>query len=92
MPKEIAERIVEALADPAAFAPLRAAARRAAIEQYDLRSVCLPAQFRLLRMLAPPLQESAGNPSEGRTKSGRRPAFPCVRHCRARTAMERIQM
>ena len=56
-PKEIAERIVEALADPAAFAPLRAAARRTAIEQYDLQSVCLPAQLRLLRLAARPPRE-----------------------------------
>jgi Glycosyltransferase len=57
-PKEIAERIIEPLADPTAFASLRTAARRTAIEQYDLQSVCLPAQLRLLRLAAPPPPES----------------------------------
>jgi glycosyltransferase involved in cell wall biosynthesis len=34
--------LTEALADPAKFAPLRAAARRTVQDRYDLKSVCLP--------------------------------------------------
>ncbi len=35
-------RLTEALADPDRFTDIRAAARRTAIERYDLRRVCLP--------------------------------------------------
>ena len=47
-PQQIAERVVEVLADRPRFAPLREAARRTIVERYDLRRVCLPAQLRLL--------------------------------------------
>jgi len=57
-PKEIAERIIESLSDPPAFSHLRASARRTVIEQFDLQSICLPAQLRLLRFAAPPPRES----------------------------------
>jgi glycosyltransferase involved in cell wall biosynthesis len=55
---EIANRVIEGLAEPDQFKHVRAAARRTAIDQYDLQSVCLPAQLRLLRLAAPPPQES----------------------------------
>lgn len=48
----LVERIEHCLADPAAQAPLRAAARRLAVQRYDLRRVCLPAQQALLEQLA----------------------------------------
>jgi len=38
----LAEAVIDALADPAAQAPIRAAARRHIVERYDLRTVCLP--------------------------------------------------
>jgi glycosyltransferase involved in cell wall biosynthesis len=57
-PAEIAERVVAALADPGAHKQLRANARRTAVEQYDLNTICLPAQLRLLRLAAPPPQAS----------------------------------
>ncbi len=47
-----AATIARALADPAAFAPLRKAARRAVLERYDLRSICLPRQLRLIEAMA----------------------------------------
>lgn len=47
-PAQIAERVIEALADSPRFAPLRAAARRTIVENYDLRRICLPAQLKLL--------------------------------------------
>ena len=52
-PEEIAERVIEALEDPRAFASLRQNARQTVLDRYDLRSVCLPAHLRLLNMLVP---------------------------------------
>ena len=49
---EIAARIDEALAKPAEMQPLRDAARRTAVERFDLRRVCLPRQLRLVQMLS----------------------------------------
>jgi glycosyltransferase involved in cell wall biosynthesis len=51
-PRDIAERAIAALADRASFAAIRVNARRTIIDQYDLRSICLPAQLRLLTMAA----------------------------------------
>jgi glycosyltransferase involved in cell wall biosynthesis len=48
---EIAERVIEALAEPRAFDVLRQCARRTVVERYDLHEVCLPAQLALLRGL-----------------------------------------
>ncbi len=45
--------LTEALADPARFQPLRDAARRTAVERYDLRSVCLPRMVDLVERFAP---------------------------------------
>ena len=44
----LAERVIEACARPGAFRPLREAARRLVVEQYDLATVCLPAQLALM--------------------------------------------
>ena len=44
----LASRLIEALANRAAFAPLRAAARATVVERYDLARVCLPRQLQLL--------------------------------------------
>ena len=46
--EEIAERVIEGLAEPAAFAALRENARRTIVERYDLKRICLPGQLRLL--------------------------------------------
>jgi len=51
-PQEIAQRVIDALADRQAFAAIRANARRTIVDQYDLRTICLPAQLRLLNMAA----------------------------------------
>ena len=51
-PDEIAERVVAALESPAAFAPLREQARRTVVDKYDLKSICLPAQLRMIEELA----------------------------------------
>jgi glycosyltransferase involved in cell wall biosynthesis len=40
------------LAEPGKYAPLRAAARQAAVERYDLASVCLPEQLKLVEKIA----------------------------------------
>ena len=50
-PKEVAERVVAALENPRVFSGLRERARRTVIDTYDLRSICLPAQLKLLNRL-----------------------------------------
>jgi glycosyltransferase involved in cell wall biosynthesis len=51
-PQQISQRVIDVLADRQAFAAIRANARRTIVENYDLRSICLPAQLRLLKMAA----------------------------------------
>lgn len=53
-PRELADRVVAALADPAAFAPLRHRARRTVVDNYDLRTVCLPGQLKLIDRIVHP--------------------------------------
>jgi glycosyltransferase involved in cell wall biosynthesis len=48
----LAQRVVDCLAQPARYAPLRAAARETALARYDLASICLPQQVRLIEDLA----------------------------------------
>lgn len=48
----IADRVVDALKDPLAFADVRRNARQTVVENFDLKSICLPAQLRLLERLA----------------------------------------
>lgn len=55
---DIADRVTDALANPQAYQSLRARARRTVVENYDLNTICLPAQLRLLHMAAPPPQAS----------------------------------
>ena len=50
--RALADTVVECLADSTRFAPLRAAARETALARYDLASVCLPQQVRLIEQLA----------------------------------------
>jgi glycosyltransferase involved in cell wall biosynthesis len=47
-PTALADRVETALDDPDLRATLSAAARRTAVERFDLATVCLPAQIRLL--------------------------------------------
>jgi len=49
-PTEIAERVIDALADRRAYDVLRKNARRTIVEHYDLQTICLPAQLNLLEM------------------------------------------
>jgi glycosyltransferase involved in cell wall biosynthesis len=51
---EIAATVVDALADPGSYRALRQCARRTIIDGYDLRSLALPAQLKLLREAAEP--------------------------------------
>jgi glycosyltransferase involved in cell wall biosynthesis len=51
-PEQIAARIDEALRGKDAMQPIRDAARRTAVEGFDLKRVCLPAQVRLVEQLA----------------------------------------
>ena len=48
----LVQTVVDALAHPAAYSQLRAAARAMAVERYDLATVCLPRQLRLIDRLA----------------------------------------
>jgi glycosyltransferase involved in cell wall biosynthesis len=47
---EIAEKVNTALAHRDSFASMRKNARQTIVEQYDLTSICLPAQLKLLEM------------------------------------------
>jgi glycosyltransferase involved in cell wall biosynthesis len=57
-PEALAARVDEALADR--HDDLRANARRTVLRQYDLRTVCLPAQVSLISRLADTLPVPAG--------------------------------
>jgi glycosyltransferase involved in cell wall biosynthesis len=72
--EKLAERIVDALADPIRFHPLRSAARRTVVENYDLATKCLPAlsEF-VLRGNLPSLFDKAG--SESRSLDERYPSL-----------------
>lgn len=50
-PDEIAERVVNVLAEPKNFADLRSQARQTVVEGYDLKSICLPGQLRLIKQM-----------------------------------------
>jgi glycosyltransferase involved in cell wall biosynthesis len=43
----LAETVVEALAHPDRYEPIRKAARRTLLERYDLKTICLPQQIKL---------------------------------------------
>lgn len=51
-PEGIARAVLGVLADPAAHAPLAAAARESIVARYDLRRICLPRQLDLVERLA----------------------------------------
>jgi len=51
-PERIADRVGEVLDHPDRMQALRQAARRTVVEGFDLRRVCLPAQVRLVGMIA----------------------------------------
>ncbi len=51
-PDEIAHKVIEALADPHAYDGLRHNARQTIVDNYDLKTICLPAQLRLLELAA----------------------------------------
>ena len=48
---QISERVIEVLEHPEAFTHVRENARRTIIENYDLKTICLPAQLKLLERL-----------------------------------------
>ena len=48
----LAKTVIEVLAQPAAYAHLRTAARATAVARYDLATVCLPQQLQLIDRLA----------------------------------------
>jgi glycosyltransferase involved in cell wall biosynthesis len=50
-PQQIAQRVIDALAERDAFSAIRQAARQTVVERYDLKRICLPAQLALLEKL-----------------------------------------
>jgi glycosyltransferase involved in cell wall biosynthesis len=46
--KALIEKVVDVLAEPARYREMREAARRTAVERYDLPTVCLPQQLALI--------------------------------------------
>jgi glycosyltransferase involved in cell wall biosynthesis len=50
----IADAVIDALAHPEAYRALRERARRTVIEGYDLHTLALPAQLKLVREAAEP--------------------------------------
>jgi glycosyltransferase involved in cell wall biosynthesis len=76
-PEEIADRVIDALEDRRAFNSLRQNARQTILDNYDLRSICLPAHLRLLNTLVPreqriSLQTNAAVPVKVAATSGPR--------------------
>jgi glycosyltransferase involved in cell wall biosynthesis len=51
-PAEVAERVIEALEDRRAHDSIRRNARQSILDEYDLRTVCLPAHLQLVSTLA----------------------------------------
>jgi len=51
-PAEVAARVIEALEDRRGHESIRQNARQTIIDQYDLKTVCLPAHLRLLSTVA----------------------------------------
>jgi glycosyltransferase involved in cell wall biosynthesis len=51
-PEEIACRVVEVLTDRSAYAVIGLNARKTIVEHYDLQTIYLPAQLRLVKMAA----------------------------------------
>jgi glycosyltransferase involved in cell wall biosynthesis len=55
--EQLAKNVIEALAQPRRFQSMRAAARRTAVEQFDLQRIALPQMMALLREGADPRPE-----------------------------------
>jgi glycosyltransferase involved in cell wall biosynthesis len=51
-PDEVAQRAIDVLSDRTAFHAIRVNARNTIVENYDLRTISLPAQIRLMKMAA----------------------------------------
>jgi glycosyltransferase involved in cell wall biosynthesis len=51
-PDDIANRVVDVLSNRQAYAVISHEARRTIVENYDLKTICLPAQLRFLNMAA----------------------------------------
>jgi glycosyltransferase involved in cell wall biosynthesis len=64
-PEALANKVVEALAKPRRFQSMRVDARRTAVDQFDLKRVCLPQAMALVRGEEYP---PAGRPSFGRRR------------------------
>jgi len=50
--EQLAQRVIDVLAHPRDYAAMRAAARRTIVENYDLKSLCLPRWLQLLGLPA----------------------------------------
>lgn len=63
----LAERVCSALAEPAAGAAIREAARNTVVSQFDLKTACLPAHLALIRRLT----GTTARPGRGRSERSR---------------------
>lgn len=72
----LADRIGAVLRDPAATAPMRRNARRCIVEQFDLKTICLPAHLALIRRLSGIDPAARSGP---RRSGARRPALASAR-------------
>lgn len=70
---ELADTVVGALTAPGRYDGLRAAARRTAVERYDLRTVCLPQQIALFDAIAAGRPGTAAIPAPGSAGPGPAP-------------------
>ncbi len=74
---KLAERVIEALREPAKFSAMREAARRHIVDQYDAEQVCVPRLRRLLNLKVPasssPRVFWPARPASERRTKGRAP-------------------
>jgi glycosyltransferase involved in cell wall biosynthesis len=69
-PAQVADRVVEALSDRRAHDSIRRNARQTILDEYDLRTICLPAHLSLIRSLArrsPRAEEASPKATPSRT-------------------------
>ena len=73
--EQLADNVIEALAQPRRFQSMRAAARRTAVEQFDLQRISLPQMMALLREEAErqPDKSLPSRPARASVCRGKRP-------------------
>jgi len=75
-PKEIADRAVDALEDRRGHESIRRNARQTIVDEYDLRTICLPAYLRLLQAVASQSPHRNAREAEARISTAATPTQP----------------